>query len=188
MRIIVGISGASGVILGLHLLRALAEHSECETYLVITEGAVKTLACETDLGLRDIVHAANHSYAIKDFGAVIASGSFKTEGMVIIPCSMKTLSGVVHGFSDNLLLRAADVCLKERRKLILVPRELPFSLTHLHNMKLATQLGCIVSPPVMTFYNRPSSITDMISHLIGKILMIFNLEHRNFAPWEGRKE
>lgn len=188
MRIIVGITGASGVILGINLLKALAEHPHCETHFIITEGAVRTFQYEMDLKLEDVTSLADYYYDINNLAATISSGSFKTDGMVIIPCSMKTLSGVVTGYTDNLLLRAADVCLKERRRVILVPRELPLSSIHLSNLSKAAQHGCVIFPPMLTFYNNPTSIQDMIDHLVGKIMMQFDLEYKGFVPWRGVKE
>lgn len=188
MRIIVGITGASGVILGVNLLKVLAALPDCETHLVITEGAKRTLQYETDIHVEDVIALADHYHDNNDLAAPISSGSFKTDGMIIIPCSMKTLSGVVTGYTDNLLLRAADVCLKERRQVVLVPRELPLSSIHLKNMAKAARHGCVILPPMLTFYNNPGSIQDMINHLIGKILMMFNLSFREFVPWKGVKE
>lgn len=187
MRIIVGISGASGVILGVNLVRALAQLG-CETHLVMTEGARRTFQYETDITLDYVISQATHFHTINNLAAPIASGSFKTDGMVIIPCSMKTLSGIVTGYSDNLLLRAADVCLKEKRKVVLVPRESPLNSIHLHNMSLAAQHGCIILPPMLTFYNNPSTIEHMINHLVGKVMMMFDLSFQGFVPWEGAKE
>jgi len=188
IRIIVGITGASGVILGVNLLKALAECPECETHLVITESAKRTLEYETDLSFEDVISLADYYHDINNLAATISSGSFKTDGMVILPCSMKTLSGVVTGYTDNLLLRAADVCLKERRRVILAPRELPLNSIHLKNMSEAAQHGCVILPPMLTFYNNPSSIQDMINHLVGKIMMMFDLSFKGFVPWRGVKE
>lgn len=184
MRIIVGISGASGVILGVHLLKALARHTDCETHLVVTKGAEATFPYETNMSVDDVARLATHYHAIDDMAAPISSGSFKTDGMVIVPCSMKTLAGVVTGYSDNLLLRAADVCLKERRRVILVPRETPLSSIHLGNMRKASRHGCIIMPPMMTFYNKPQTIEDMVNHLTGKIMMAFDLPFPDFVPWK----
>lgn len=186
MRIIVGISGASGVILGVNLLNALSQCPDCETHLIITEGAKRTFPYESDVKFEDVVALADYHYNIDDLAAPISSGSFKTDGMVIIPCSMKTLSGVVTGYTDNLLLRAADVCLKERRRVILVPRELPLSSIHLKNMTEAAYHGCAILPPMMTFYNNPNTIQDMINHLVGKILMMFDLKFEQFVPWKDK--
>ena len=185
MRIIVGISGASGGILGLHMLRALAEQPGCETHLVMTEGAVQSIRYETDLDVQTFLDAADYAHPIDNLGALIASGSYKTDGLIIIPCSMKTLAGVVNGYSDNLLLRAADVCLKEQRKVILVPREMPLSAIHLDNMRKAVGYGCAICPPMLTFYNKPQSIDDMINHIIGKVILLLGLEPKVFAPWKG---
>jgi len=188
MRIIVGITGASGVILGFNLLKVLSELPDCETHLVVTEGAKRTFKYETDIHFEDVIAMADYYHDINDLAAPISSGSFQTDGMIIIPCSMKTLSGVVTGYTDNLLLRAADVCIKERRRVVLVPRELPLSSIHLKNMSKAARHGCIILPPMLTFYNSPSSIQDMINHLVGKILMMFDLKFSDFVPWRGVKE
>jgi 4-hydroxy-3-polyprenylbenzoate decarboxylase len=187
MRIIVGITGASGVILGVNLLKALSEQEDCETHLVVTKGAKITFEYETSIIFDELIAMADYYYDINDFAAPISSGSFKTDGMIIIPCSMKTLSGVVTGYTDNLLLRAADVCLKERRRVVLVPRELPLSSIHLKNMLKAARLGCDILPPMMTFYNNPGSIQDMMNHLIGKIMMLFDRNFDGFIPWRGEK-
>ncbi len=185
MRIIVGISGASGTILGIELLKALRSYPQCETHLVITDGAKKTLAHETNIKVDDVISLADHCHGINNMAAPISSGSFKTDGMVIIPCSMKTVSGVAYGFADNLLIRAADVCLKEGRRLILVPREAPLSSIHLENLARAASHGCTIIPPVLTFYNKPQTVQDMVNHLLGKILMMFGLEFPGFKPWKG---
>ncbi|QDR81444.1 UbiX family flavin prenyltransferase [Sporomusa termitida] len=187
MRIIIGITGASGVILGVNLLKALAEQPDCETHLVVTDGAKKTFEYETDMRFHDIAVLADYQHDINNLAAPIASGSFKTDGMVVIPCSMKSLAGIVTGYTDNLLLRAADVCLKERRRVVLVPRELPLSSIHLENMSKAAQQGCIILPPMLTFYNNPGSIQDMVNHLMGKIMMLFDIVFTEFAPWKGVK-
>jgi flavin prenyltransferase len=185
MRIIVGITGASGVILGVDLLRALARQSECETHLVMTDSARRTLACETDVDPDQVIALADHFHSIDDMAASIASGSFRTEGMIVMPCSMKTLAGVVTGYTDNLLLRAVDVCLKERRRVILAPRELPLSAVHLRNLMQAASDGCIIMPPMLTFYNHPDTVQQMINHLLGKIMAMFGLAFAEFVPWSG---
>jgi flavin prenyltransferase len=185
MKIIVGITGASGVVMGVELLKALKRQPQTEIHLVISDGARKTLSLEDDFDINDILLLADHYHDIKNLGASIASGSFKTGGMIIIPCSMKTMAAVVHGYSDNLLTRAADVCIKENRRVILVPREMPLSRIHLKNMLEAAEIGCSIFPPVLTFYNKPGTIPDQINHLIGKILMQFGLEHDRFSPWTG---
>ncbi|WP_088224872.1 UbiX family flavin prenyltransferase [Desulfosporosinus sp. FKB] len=185
MKIIVGLSGASGAILGVELLRALQSQPECETHLVISDGAQKTLSLETDLKMEELIAMADYYYDVKNMAASIASGSFTTDGMIIIPCSMKTLSAVVQGYADNLLVRAADVCLKENRRIVLVPREAPFNRIHLKNLLAAADLGCTIIPPVLTFYNYPQTIHDQINHITGKILRQFGLEHSGFKPWAG---
>jgi 4-hydroxy-3-polyprenylbenzoate decarboxylase len=185
MRIIVGVSGASGVILAKKMLLALKQYEDMEIHLVMSDGAKKTFELETSEKPEDLGALANFTHPIGDLAASISSGSFKTAGMIVIPCSMKTLAGIVHGYSDNLLLRAADVCLKENRKLVLVARELPFSRLHLENMLKATQLGATVMPPLLTYYNNPQTIDDMVNHLMGKILMQFDLDYTKFKPWQG---
>jgi flavin prenyltransferase len=185
MRIIIGITGASGIVLAVNLLRALARVSSCETHLVMSEGARRALKYESELSAEDVAGLATHSYAIDNLAARISSGSFRTDGMVIIPCSMKTLSGVVSGYTDNLLLRSADVCLKEKRRVILVTREMPLSSIHLRNLAQAANDGCTIIPPMMTFYNRPSTIQDMIDHVVGKVMMMFDLDFDGFKPWGG---
>lgn len=186
MRIIVGVSGASGVEMSLSLLRALRDVN-CETYLVVTEGARLTWSLETDIPIEELYNAADHVYAESDYAAVIASGSFVTDGMIVIPCSMKTLAGIANGFAENLLLRAADVCLKENRRVVLVPREMPLGRVHLRNMLSASELGCAIVPPMLTFYNGADSLQSQIDTVVGKVLMQFSIIPENFKPWEGMK-
>lgn len=185
MRLIVGISGASGVELGYHMLKALKSYPDCEIHLVISEGAKLNFELETDLKIEDVEALADVVHDNKNLAATISSGSFKTDGMIIIPCSMKTLSGIAVGYAENLLIRAADVCLKEDRKLVLVPREMPLGKVHIKNLKEVSDLGCIVMPPMLTFYNNSNTIEGQINHIIGKILMQFGLNHEKFVPWEG---
>ncbi len=185
MRIIVGISGASGAILGVQMLKALRCQPDCETHLVVSAGARMTLAAETDMEIGDLIALSDHYHDEKNMAASISSGSFKTDGMVIIPCSMKTLAAIAHGYADNLLVRAADVCLKENRRVVLVPRETPLSKIHLKNLLEAAECGCTIVPPVLTFYNHPRSIQDQVEHIIGKVLMQFGLDHMRFKPWQG---
>ena len=175
MRLIVGISGASGVILAVELLRKLKQLETVETHLIITEGAALTFKHETNFELYDIKKLADVVYDVNEMDASIASGSFLTDGMVILPCSMKTVAGIASGYAENLLLRAADVCIKENRKFVIVPREIPFSRIHLRNLKELADNGVIIMPPIMTFYNVPSTIQQQIDHIVGKILMQFNL-------------
>jgi len=185
MRLIVGVSGASGAILAENLLHALRSFPAVETHMVMTEVAQRTLELESGLSKEEFLALAHVVYPINDIAARIASGTFVTDGMIVIPCSMKTLSGIVHGYSDNLLLRAADVCLKERRKLVLVTRETPLSMVHLENMLKASQYGAVIMPPMLTFYNKPRTVDDLIDVLVGKILMQFGLEYENSRPWQG---
>jgi 4-hydroxy-3-polyprenylbenzoate decarboxylase len=185
MRIIVGVSGASGAVLGKNMLAALKQHPQVETHLVMSEGSKLTEKLELNSSGDELSSLADFTHPIDDIAANIASGSFQTAGMIIIPCSMKTLAGIANGYSDNLLLRAADVCLKERRKVILVAREMPFSNLHLKNMLTVSEYGALIMPPMLTFYNSPETIDDMINHLIGKIMMQFDLDFENFRPWKG---
>lgn len=184
MRLIVGISGASGVIMGYELLLALKGIEGVETHLVMTKSAERTFSCETELSLEEVRRQADVWYEADNLGADIASGSFLTEGMIVIPCSMKTVAGIVSGYSENLLLRAADVCLKEGRKVVLVPREMPMSRIHLKNLLEASESGCRILPPVLTFYNGADSVKKQVQHIIGKILMQFNLVYEPFVPWK----
>ena len=186
-RLIVGISGASGVVMGYWLLRALKQAEGVETHLILTEGARKTLALETDLSPEEIYALADFHYSNEDLAARISSGSYQTEGMIILPCSMKTLSGIVHGYDENLLVRAADVCLKENRRVVLAPREMPFNRIHLRNLLTAAELGIVIVPPLLTFYNKPEGLKDQINHVIGKIMAQFALNHREFVPWQGEQ-
>ena len=184
MRIIVGVSGASGVEMSLTLLRAL-RRANCETFLVLSEGAKLTWSLETSLPIEKLCEAADHVYEENDFAAVIASGSFVTDGMIVMPCSMKTLAGIVSGYAENLLLRAADVCLKENRRVVLVPREMPLGRIHLRNMLSAAELGCAIVPPMLTFYNGASSMQEQIDHIVGKVLLQFGITPDHFKPWKG---
>lgn len=182
-RLVIGISGASGAAIAIELLKQLQARVDWETHLVISRGARRTIAMETDYSFAEVEALAAQCHAIEDVGASIASGTFKSAGMVVVPCSMKTVSGIAHGFSENLLLRAADVTIKERRKLILVARESPLSQIHLGNLLLLANMGVTILPPVLTFYNRPASIADMTRHIVGKILDSFGLEAAGFHRW-----
>lgn len=184
-RIIVGLSGASGVIMGYALLKALRLHPEVEIHLVSTSGARTTLECESAVSVAQLEALAHVVHDEHDFAASISSGSFLTDGMIVIPCSMKSLAGIVSGYADNLLLRAADVCLKEGRKVVLVPREMPLGKVHLRNLAQAADLGCAIVPPMLTFYNGADTVEKQIDHVVGKVLMQFGLRHEAFRPWEG---
>lgn len=185
MRIIVGVTGASGVIMSYYLLRALKEVKDWETHLVVTDCAKKTWKLETDVPYQMLLDQADYINDVHNLGAAISSGSYQTEGMIILPCSMKTLAGIVSGYTDNLLIRAADVCIKENRKVVLSTREMPLSRIHLRNIQEAAELGCTILPPMLTFYNKPKSLEDQINHVVGKILMQFGLDHKSFAAWNG---
>lgn len=183
-RIVVGISGASGVIYGLRLLEVLKELN-LETHLIISEAAKKNILLETSLTVKDVESMAHTVYDPKNQAATISSGSYKTGGMVIVPCAIKTLSGVAHSFNENLMIRAADVTLKEGRRLILVVRETPLHRGHLMLMQKVAELGGIILPPVPAFYINPKSIDDLIDHTVGKILDIMGIDHHLYKRWEG---
>jgi 4-hydroxy-3-polyprenylbenzoate decarboxylase len=171
--------------MGYEFLKALRAFPECEKHLVITEVAAKNFAYEAKLKIEDVMALADYSHDNRNLAASISSGSFKTDGMVVIPCSMKTVAGIAAGFADNLLLRAADVCLKESRRVVIVPREMPLSRIHLRNIKEAADSGCIVIPPMLTFYSGADSIDKQIRHIIGKILMQFGMDYEKFVAWKG---
>ncbi|WP_395479751.1 UbiX family flavin prenyltransferase [Candidatus Curculioniphilus buchneri] len=174
--LIVGISGASGIIYGIRLLQVLNILSDIEVHLVMSLAAKKTLTIETNFSLREVQALADIVYDVRDIAASISSGSFHTIGMVILPCSMKTLSGIVNSYNDTLLIRAADVVLKERRKLVLGVRETPLHLGHLRLMTVAVELGAIIMPPVPAFYHRPIKIGDIIDQTVNRILDQFQLQ------------
>ncbi|CAG9191643.1 flavin prenyltransferase [Paraburkholderia sabiae] len=185
-RIVVGISGASGAMIGVRLLAALRRLGTHETHLIVSQSGALTASQELGLTRSDLDGMADIVHNVRDIGATVASGSFLTAGMVIAPCSMKTLAGIANGFADNLLTRAADVMLKERRRLVLVARETPLNLAHLRNMTLATEMGAIVMPPVPAFYAHPKTIEDVVDHTVGRILDLFAIEHREIAKrWSG---
>ena len=181
-KLIVGISGATGAIYGIRLLEVLSK-SDVETHLVITEAAQETILIETSWKVEDIKSLAKVSYDIKNLGADISSGSFPSEGMAIIPCSIKSLSGIANSFNENLLIRTADVTLKERRKLVLVVRETPLHLGHIELMLRASRMGAILLPPVPAFYFHPKTIDDLINHTVGKVLDLFGINHHLFNRW-----
>jgi len=182
-RLIVGISGASGVIYGIRLLQFLSERAEIETHLVLTKPAERTIVEETDYRVQDVKALASVVHPIIDIGASIASGSFQTQGMVIIPCSIHTATAVAYCLSDNLLTRAADVVLKERRKLVLVVRETPLHVGHLKTLTAAAENGALILPPIPAFYGRPATIDDLINHTIGRVLDHFGIDHALVRRW-----
>ncbi len=186
-HLIVGVSGSSGVIYGIRLLRAL-KSTKVISHLVMSKPAEMTLAYETDLKASDVRAMADHYYPIGDIGAAPASGSFPTMGMVIAPCSMKTLAEIATGMSSNLLSRAADVTLKERRRLVLMARETPLHQVHLKNMLTITEMGGIIAPPVPGFYARPANLEEMVDHSIGRVLDLFGIENDLAQRWDRLRE
>jgi 4-hydroxy-3-polyprenylbenzoate decarboxylase len=187
-KLIVAITGATGVIYGVRLLQALRELPEVQSHLLISEAGVLNLHQELDLNRKDVEALADVVHNVRDVGASIASGSFQSDGMIIAPCSMKTLAAVANGLSDNLITRAADVALKERRRLLLMVRETPFNLAHLRNMTSVTEMGGIIFPPLPGFYHKPQSIQEMVDHTIGRVLDLYALPHHLTPRWNGLKE
>jgi len=187
MRLIIGISGSSGVIYGIRLLQVLAEQEDMETHLVMSPTARMNIPIETDMQLKQVEQLAGEVHHFNDVAASISSGSFRTDGMIIAPCSMKTLSAIVHSFADNLMSRAADVVLKEGRKLVLMPRETPLHAGHCRLLYEAARMGVQIAPPMPAFYNRPESIEDIINHSVGRVLDLFALDPGLVRRWAGTK-
>jgi len=187
MRLIVGISGASGVIYGIRMLEVLKEEADVETHLVISNGGKLNIALETDWDVKDVEALADEVHSDHNLAATIASGSFHTAGMVVVPCTMKTLSGIVHSYADTLLVRAADVVLKERRPLVLMPRETPLHAGHAKLMYEATQMGAQLAPPMPAFYNNPKTLDDIINHSVGRVLDLFDIDNSIVKRWAGAK-
>ncbi|XLZ68886.1 UbiX family flavin prenyltransferase [Massilia sp. SR12] len=184
-RLVIAITGATGAVYGVRLLQHLRHIPTVETHLVVSDAAVLTLHQETGLQRKEVEALADVVHKQSNIGAAIASGSFQADGMVIAPCSMKTLAAVAHGLSDNLIARAADVMLKERRRLILMVRETPFNLAHLRNMTAVTEMGGIIFPPLPSFYHKPQSIDEMVDHTVARVIDLFGICH-NLAPrWTG---
>lgn len=186
MTIVVGISGASGAIYGLRLLERLREQ-HAEIHLVLTRSGEKTLYLETGKTAADIKKMAHYSYAVEDISCRLASGSYPTDGMVVAPCSIHTMSAIAYGISSNLVVRAADVALKERRKLILMVRESPLHLGHLKTMALLAEMGAIVAPPVPGFYHRPETVMDLVDHSVERVLDLLGMPVAGAPRWEGAK-
>jgi len=186
-KIIVGISGATGVVYGVRMLRALYECG-VETHLVITQSGARNMRIETEYTMADLEAYASRVYDIEDVGAAIASGSFKVDGMVVAPCSIKTLSAIANSFNYNLLIRAADVNLKERRKLVLMVRETPFHEGHLDLMMRVTRMGGVIMPPIPAFYHMPKTIDDLIDQSVGKALDLFSIDAKLFRRWGTQDE
>ncbi|MCS7251265.1 MAG: UbiX family flavin prenyltransferase [Anaerolineae bacterium] len=185
-RLVVGISGASGVIYGIRLLEVLRSDPEIETHLILSPAARITIAQETDYTIRQVMELADVVYAHHDIGAAISSGSFRTIGMVVIPCSIKTLGAIVSGYTADLISRAADVTLKEGRPLVLVVRETPLHIGHLDLMRRAARMGAIIMPPVPAFYGRPRTIQDLIDQTVGRVLLRLGIENDLYARWKEK--
>ena len=186
-RLIVAITGATGSIYGMRILQQLRAIGGWETHLIVSEAGVLNAWQEYGLARKDLNKLADVVHSPRDVGAAIASGSFITHGMVIAPCSMKTLSGVAHAFSDNLITRAADVILKERRRLVLLTREAPLNLAHLRNMVAVTEMGGVIFPPVPAFYSKVKTIDGIVNHTVGRVLDLFDVHHDNIVRWQGMR-
>jgi 4-hydroxy-3-polyprenylbenzoate decarboxylase len=185
-RLIIAITGATGAVYGVRLLEHLRA-LKVESHLLISSAGVLNLKAELDLDRKAVESLATQVHAVADVGASIASGSFATDGMIVTPCSMKTLAAVAHGLSDNLITRAADVCLKERRRLVLMVRETPFNLAHLRNMTAVTEMGGIIYPPLPGFYHRPKNIEEMVDHTLGRVLQLVGIDQPLSPVWGGIK-
>ena len=188
MKLIIGMTGATGAPLGVALLQALNEMPDVETHLVMSKWAKTTIELETPWSAHDVAAMADVCHSPGDQAATISSGSFKTDGMVIIPCSMKTLAGIRAGYAEGLVGRAADVVLKEGRKLVLVPREMPLSTIHLENMLALSRMGVAMVPPMPAFYNHPQTVDDITQHIVARVLDQFGLEHPNARRWQGLRQ
>ena len=186
-RLVLAITGATGAVYGVRLLQTLAATEDVETHLILSDAAVLTLHQELGMQRRDVEALAQVVHKVRDVGASIASGSFPTDGMVVAPCSMKSLAAIALGMSDNLIARAADVALKERRRLVLMVRETPFNLAHLRNMTSVTEMGGIIFPPLPSFYHQPQSIAEMVDHTVGRVLELMGIAQPDAARWGGLK-
>jgi 4-hydroxy-3-polyprenylbenzoate decarboxylase len=182
-RLIVGLSGASGVIYGIRLLQILRDQARIETHLVCSKAAERTIVEETDWSVRDVKALASVVHPMGDIGASIASGSYRTQGMIIAPCSIHTAGAIAHGITDTLLTRAADVCLKERRRLVLLVREAPLHVGHLRALTALAEIGAVIVPPVPAFYSRPNTLEDLVDHTCGRVLDLFDLPHDLVRRW-----
>ena len=186
-RVVVGISGASGVIFGIRLLEVLRGVDDVEVHLVMSNAGKRTIGLETGLSVEEVEALADRVYRVGDIAAAVASGSFKTSAMVVVPCSMKTLSGIANSYADNLLIRAAEVALKDRRRLVLVPRETPLHLGHLRLLVRVAEMGAVVMPPVPAFYHRPETVEEIVDQTVNRILDLLDIELEDdlFRRWEG---
>jgi flavin prenyltransferase len=187
-RLIVGISGATGAIYGIRLIEVLSKNSGVEVHLVVSEAGAQTIEEETEFSVGDVSRLCERTYEIGDIGAAISSGSFHNDGMVIAPCSIKTMSMISNSVNSNLLVRAADVALKEKRRLVLLVREAPFHLGHLRLMTNLAEIGAVIHPPVPAFYCRPKTVDDIVNHTVGRILDHFAIEHNLFERWKGLRK
>jgi 4-hydroxy-3-polyprenylbenzoate decarboxylase len=185
MRLVIGISGSSGVIYGIRMLEMLRTFEEVETHLVMSRYGRLNIELETDYQPKDVEALADVVHNERNQAASIASGSFGVDGMIVAPCSMKTLSAIVHSYADTLLVRAADVCLKERKQLVLMPRETPLHTGHCKLLYEASQLGAIIAPPMPAFYTRPQSLDDLVNHSVGRVLDLFGLDSGALKRWQG---
>jgi 4-hydroxy-3-polyprenylbenzoate decarboxylase len=185
VRLIVGISGSSGAIYGVRLVQVLRDDPNIEVHLVMSDAARLTIAHETEVTPDEVASWADVVHDVRDISATISSGSFITAGMAVAPCSIRTLASIANSLNDNLLTRAADVCLKERRKLVIVPRETPLHLGHLRQMMEVTQSGAVVLPPVPSFYHLPKTVMDIVDHTVGKVLDQFEIDKQLFKRWAG---
>ena len=186
-RLIVGITGATGAVYGIEILKALKSVSDWESHVILSDAGALNLWHELAMKRKDVERLADVAYHPKDIAAAIASGSFLTHGMVVAPCSMKTLAAVAHAHADDLIARAADVVLKERRRLVLVPRETPLNLAHLRNMAAVTEMGGIIFPPVPAFYAKPKSIDELVAHTVARVLDLFGVHSATLERWQGMK-
>jgi 4-hydroxy-3-polyprenylbenzoate decarboxylase len=186
-RLVVAITGATGAVYGVRLLQHLRHIEGVETHLIVSDAAVLTLHQEVGMSRKEVEALAHVVHKQDNVGASIASGSFQTDGMIVAPCSMKTLAAVAHGLSDNLIARTADVTLKERRRLVLMVRETPFNLAHLRNMTAVTEMGGIIFPPLPSFYHLPQSIDEMVDHTVARVIDLFGLRHDLAPRWNGLK-
>lgn len=184
MKLVVGISGATGAIYGIRLLQVL-KTCQVESHLVMTDSAKRTIDMETTFSVKEVEKLADFIYDNRDIGASIASGSFKTDGMILAPCAIKSLSALANSYNDSLLIRAADVMLKEKRKLVVIPRETPLHVGHLKLMTAVAEMGAVVLPPMPAYYHMPKTIDDIINQTVGKALDQFDIEHQLFKRWEG---
>mgnify|MGYP000028611829 FL=1 len=185
MRLIIGMSGASGVIYGIRLLEVLSRVEQVETHLVLSDSAKLNIAIETDRSAKEVQALADEVYSNKDIAARLASGSFKTDGMIVAPCAVKTLSAIANSYADSLLVRAADVVLKERRRLVLVPRETPLHTGHCELLLKASQMGAILAPPMPAHYINPMTVDELVDHHVGRILDLFDLDPGLVQRWQG---